>query len=240
MPTLTDESPTRHAIALRACGVVVLLATAVASLAILPVRDYLAAALKWVQGLGPLGPVALAALYVPACLFFVPGTILTLGGGFAFGFVRGLVAVSLGSTLGATAAFLAGRTLARGFVERRVAAFPTFAALDRAVARQGFKIVLLARLSPLFPFNVLNYAFGLTQVSLRDYVFASWLGMLPATVLYVYVGSAARSVTDLTSGRVPGGAGQTALFFLGLAATIAVTVCLSRLARQELKRAVNE
>jgi uncharacterized membrane protein YdjX (TVP38/TMEM64 family) len=179
-------------------------------------------------------------LYVPACLFFVPGTILTLGGGFAFGFVRGAIAVSLGSTLGATAAFLAGRTLGRGFVARRVAVSPKFAALDRAVGRQGFKIVLLTRLSPLFPFNVLNYAYGLTRVSLRDYVLASWLGMLPATVLYVYVGSAAKSVADLSTGRTEASVGRTALLILGLAATVAVTVYVSRLARQELERAVAE
>jgi uncharacterized membrane protein YdjX (TVP38/TMEM64 family) len=130
--------------------------------------------------------------------------------------------------------------LARGFIERRIAAHPRFAALDRAVGRQGFKIVLLTRLSPLFPFNVLNYAYGLTRVSLRDYVLASWMGMLPATILYVYLGSAAKSLADVSAGRVEGGAGQTVLFFLGLAATVVVTVYISRLARRELSRAVNE
>jgi uncharacterized membrane protein YdjX (TVP38/TMEM64 family) len=236
----TKETPFRAVVVLRVAGGVLLLAAAVAALAFLPVREYLAAALAWVRGLGPLGPVALALLYVPACLFLVPGTILTLGGGFAFGVVRGVVAVSLGSTLGATAAFLAGRSLARGFIERRIAAHPRFAALDRAVGRQGFKIVLLTRLSPLFPFNVLNYAYGLTRVSLRDYVLASWMGMLPATILYVYLGSAAKSLADVSAGRVEGGAGQTVLFFLGLAATVVVTVYISRLARRELSRAVNE
>jgi uncharacterized membrane protein YdjX (TVP38/TMEM64 family) len=240
MPTPADESPMRNIIALRVAGAVTLLAVTVAAVALLPVRDALATALEWVQRLGPLGPVALALLYVPACLFFIPGTILTLGGGFVFGFVRGLIAVSLGSTLGATAAFLAGRTLGRGFVARRVAARPQFAALDRAVGRQGFKIVLLTRLSPLFPFNVLNYAYGLTQVSLRDYVLGSWLGMLPATVLYVYVGSAAKSVADLSASRAEGSAGRTALLIVGLAATVAVTAFVSRLAREELKRAVAE
>jgi uncharacterized membrane protein YdjX (TVP38/TMEM64 family) len=102
--------------------------------------------------------VLLGAAYVPAALLFVPGSLLTLEAGFAFGVVRGTIAVSLGSVLGASAAFLAGRTLARGLIEGRISRNPKFQAIDRAVGEQGFKIVLLTRLSPIFPFNLLNQA----------------------------------------------------------------------------------
>ena len=155
---------------------------------LLPIRDYMSQFLEQVKEMGTLGPVLLAALYIPACLLFLPGWILTMGAGFAFGVVRGTIAVSVGSTLGAVAAFLVGRTLARDWIEQKVAGNARFRAIDQAVGQQGFKIVLLTRLSPIFPFNLLNYAFGITRVSLRDYVLASWIGMLPATVMYVYFG----------------------------------------------------
>ena len=105
-----------------------------------------------------------------------------------------------------------GRTLARGFIEAKISHNPRFRAIDQAVKHEGFKIVLLTRLSPVFPFNLLNYAFGLTPVSLRDYFLASWIGMLPGTVMYVYLGSAAKNLADLAAGKVEGGTGQQALF----------------------------
>ncbi len=225
--------------AVRTTVLVALLAAIVASAFLLPVKEYLGSFLEWVRNVGPLGAVALGALYIPACLAFFPGSLLTLGAGFAFGVVWGTITVSAGSVLGATAAFLAGRTLARRAIERRVARAPKFAAIDRAVADQGFKIVLLTRLSPVFPFNILNYAYGLTRVSLRDYVLASWIGMFPGTVLYVYLGSAVKSIADLASGAGQGGAGRTVLFAVGLAATIAVTIVVTRIARQALSRAVD-
>ena len=146
---------------------------------LLPVRAYISQFLEQVKEMGALGPVLLAALYIPACLLFLPGWILTMGAGFAFGVVRGTIAVSVGSTLGAAAAFLVGRTLARDWIEQKVAGNARFRAIDRAVGQQGFKIVLLTRLSSIFPFNLLNYAFGITKVSLRDYVLASWIECCP-------------------------------------------------------------
>lgn len=204
------------------------------SLFLLPVQEYLSQFLAWVQGVGPWGAVLLGAVYIPASLLFVPGSLLTLGAGFVLGVVLGTVAVSIGSTLGATAAFLAGRTLARRFVEAKVSGNPKFQAIDQAVRREGFKIVLLTRLSPVFPFNLLNYAFGLTPVSLRDYFFASWIGMLPGTVMYVYLGSAVKNLADIFAGRIEGGAVQHILFGVGLVATIAVTVVITRIARKAL------
>jgi uncharacterized membrane protein YdjX (TVP38/TMEM64 family) len=223
---------------LRGVGLAALLVAAVALVVTLPIKEYAARFIDAVRDLGPWGPIALAAVYVPACIFFIPGSLLTLGAGFAFGVVRGTLAVSVGSVLGVTAAFLVSRWLARSLVEEKLAKSARFHALDQAVAEQGAKIVLLARLSPVFPFNVLNYAFGLTNVRLRDYVLASWIGMLPGTLLYVYLGSAVQNLTDLVGGDIQGGAATKAFFFVGLAATIIVTVLVTRVARRALAAAV--
>jgi uncharacterized membrane protein YdjX (TVP38/TMEM64 family) len=202
-------------------------------------RDTLTSFLEWVQGLGPWGAVLFAAAYVPAAVLFVPGSLLTLGAGFVFGLAKGTVIVSLGSTAGAAAAFLVARSLAHDWVARRVARRPTLAAIGRAVETDAFKIVLLTRLSPLFPFNLLNYAYGLTSVPFRTYVLASWIGMLPGTIMYVYVGSAANSLATLLSGEARRSAGQQALFVLGLAATVAVTIIVTRRARRALNEIVD-
>src|SRR5262245_45141379 len=132
----------------------------------------------WVEGLGPWGPIVFVAGYVAACVAFVPGALLTIAAGVIFGLARGVACVFIGAVLGSTAAFLVSRHLARRAIEKRVAADPRFAAIDRAIAREGFKIVFLLRLSPVFPFNLLNYALGLSRVTLRDYVLAS-IGMFP-------------------------------------------------------------
>jgi uncharacterized membrane protein YdjX (TVP38/TMEM64 family) len=126
-----------------------------------------------------------------ACILLLPGSILTLGAGVLFGVVNSSIAVSIAATLGATCAFLVGRYLPRVWVAKRIANNDKFKAVDEAVAKEGWKIVLLTRLSPVFPFNLLNYAFGLTQVRVRHYFFASWLGMIPGTIMYVYIGSLA-------------------------------------------------
>jgi uncharacterized membrane protein YdjX (TVP38/TMEM64 family) len=212
---------------------------AVVSLFVLPVDEYLVQLLDWVRSTGAWGPVFLAAAYMVACVFFVPGWILTLGAGFLFGVVRGTIAVSAGSVLGATAAFLIGRTLLRKPIEKKIAAYPRFQAIDRAVGQQGFKIVLLVRLSPIFPFNLLNYAFGLTKVSLRQYVLASWLGMLPVTVLYVYIGSALKSLADVAAGNTDRGIAQEAFFIAGLVMALVATIVITRIARRALNEAVD-
>jgi uncharacterized membrane protein YdjX (TVP38/TMEM64 family) len=139
----------------------------------------LRAALDWLEQLGPRGQVLFVLIYATATVLLIPGSALGLGAGALFGVMRGSVLVSLGSTLGATCAFLFGRYLARGWVAKKIEGRASFAAMDQAVAGEGWKIVLLTRLSPVFPFTLLNYAFGLTRVSLREYVLASWLGMMP-------------------------------------------------------------
>jgi uncharacterized membrane protein YdjX (TVP38/TMEM64 family) len=195
----------------------------------------LAGAFAWVRAQGPWAPVLFVGLYVLACVLFVPGSLLTLGAGAVFGPVLGTALVSVAATLGATASFLLGRFVARDRLERRLAGHARFAAIGDAVAREGWKIVLLLRLSPAFPFALLNYALGLTRVRLAHYVGASWLGMLPGTALYVYLGSVLGEA--LLGGpaaprtRTPA---EWAFYAVGLAATGAVTWYVTRLARRAL------
>ncbi|QDT69823.1 TVP38/TMEM64 family inner membrane protein YdjZ [Planctomycetes bacterium MalM25] len=215
-------------------GLVVVVVALAAAFRFLPLAETLSGFLEYVQGLGVWGPVLLAAAYVAATVLMAPGLILTLGAGYVFGVVLGTITVSIGSVLGATAAFLVGRYATRDFVQGLAAKNPRFAAIDSAVAEQGWKIVLLTRLSPLFPFNVLNYLYGATRVSLRDYFLASWIGMLPGTVLYVYFGAVAGDLTKLLAGEFEGGAGKQALLYVGLAATVVVTVFVTRIATKAL------
>src|ERR1700716_412210 len=186
---------------LRALALLALIAAAVAGLIILsvnaPLREALGESLGRFRG-SAWGPLPLAAAYPPSCLV-LPGSIITLAAGSLFGVVVGTAVVSLASVTGASLAFWLGRTLARGLVEKRLGRTRRFRALDRAVAVGGFKIVLLTRLSPLFPFSLLNYAFGLTKVRFRDYVLASWIGMLPGTVMYVYLGSTVTELADVAA-----------------------------------------
>src|SRR5581483_6192353 len=151
-------------------------------------------ALAAVAGLGAWGLAIFVLLYVATTVAVLPAVVLTLGAGAVFGVVRGFVLVSIGATLGATLAFLIGRHLAREAVMKRLAGNATVVAIDTAVARDGWKIVLLTRLSPLFPFVFLNYMFGLTRVPLGEYVVASAIGMMPAIALYTYLGSLAGDV----------------------------------------------
>lgn len=214
-------------------AVVVVLAMAALTL---PVKDYLRAALEWMASHRQSSWPAFIALYVLATVCVVPGLILTVAAGAMFGLWRGVALVSVASVLGATAAFFVGRTVGRGWTERRIATWPRFRALDRALTERGFWIVLLSRLSPLFPFNLLNYAYGVTAVRPRDYVAASWLGMVPGTVLYVYAGSAAASLAQaLAGGAHTGGTATLLLWIVGLAATVAVVALVTRLARRQLE-----
>jgi uncharacterized membrane protein YdjX (TVP38/TMEM64 family) len=222
---------------LRALGLLALVAVCVAAFVFLPVKQHLADFLAWVRDLGWWGPIVFAVVYAVAALV-VPGSLLTLAAGFAFGVVLGTVVVSAGSVTTASIAFWLGRTLARGWVEAKFAGSPKFRAIDQAVAENGFKIVLLTRLSPVFPYTPLNYAFGLTKVRFRDYLVASWLGMLPGTVLYVYLGSTARELADLIAGNVERPLAQKVFFWIGLAVTVLVTVLVTRVARDALRRAV--
>jgi uncharacterized membrane protein YdjX (TVP38/TMEM64 family) len=193
------------------------------------------ALLDAISALGPAAPIAFIAIYVVACVLFIPGSILTIGGGVIFGLVRGSIYVSIAATAGATAAFLVGRYFARDAVAHRIAGNARFRAIDDAVAREGWKIVLLTRLSPVFPFNLLNYAYGLTRVRLGEYVLASWIGMIPATVMYVYIGSLSGDLARAAAGGEAPEHYRWVLNAIGLAATVAVVVYVTRIGARALK-----
>jgi uncharacterized membrane protein YdjX (TVP38/TMEM64 family) len=190
--------------------------------------------LDWFRSLGPWGAAAFVAAYVLACVLFLPGSPLTLGAGALFGVPLGFALVSLASTLGAVASFLLGRFVARGWIVSKVAGYPKFAAIDAAVGREGWKIIALLRLSPLFPFSLLNYALGLTQVKFRDYLLASWLGMMPGTLLYVWLGAIAGDAAKQAGGRHQRTPAEWALYGVGLLATVAVTVYVARVSKRAL------
>ena len=192
---------------------------------------------QYIDGLGALGPLVFVAGYALATVAFIPGSLLTLAAGAMFGLTRGVMFVFVGATLGSTLAFLLSRYVARRAVERRLVGNARFAAVDRAIAAQGRRIVILLRLSPAFPFSLLNYALGLTRISLRDYVLAS-VGMLPGTILYVYYGKLAGDVAALAGGVAPGR--DTAYYMVlivGLLATVIVTAVVTRTARAALRTA---
>lgn len=197
-------------------------------------RAVLQAILDEIAELGIWGPVLFILIYVIATVFLIPGSVLTLGAGAVFGVAKGSVVVSIAATLGATAAFLVGRYLARDWVAGKIEGNRTFSAIDKAVADDGWKIVGLTRLSPVFPFTMLNYAFGLTRVSLRDYFFATWIGMIPGTIMYVYLGALANAGLR-SEGRT---AGQWVMLVVGLVATIAVTVFVTLIAKKSLGKRI--
>ena len=193
----------------------------------------------WVEGLGVWGPVAFMAGYALATVAFVPGSLLTLGAGAIFGLAKGVAYVFIAASIGATLAFLVSRYVARSALEQRLAGNEKFSAIDDAVGEQGLKIVLLLRLSPVFPFNALNYGLGLTKVSLRDYVLAH-IGMLPGSLLYVYYGKLAGDVAALAGGaETERGTEYWIVLGLGLVATVIVTTIVTRIARRALKESAD-
>ena len=223
---------------LKLLAVVVLLSGLVYFGARYDLQNTLLQVLTWVRDLGVLGPLVFAGIYVIAAVTLVPGSILTLGAGVIFGVFKGTMVVAVSATLGATAAFLISRYLARDWVTSKIKENEKFQAIDKAVAEEGWKIVGLTRLSPVFPFNLLNYAFGVTSVSLGDYVLASLFGMLPATLMYVYIGSLAGDLATLGAADRPRTTGELALYAVGLVATVVVTVYITRIARNALNRRI--
>jgi uncharacterized membrane protein YdjX (TVP38/TMEM64 family) len=185
--------------------------------------------------LGAEAPVAFMFAYALAVAALVPASILTVAAGALFGVARGVLYSLAGATLGSSAAFLLGRHGARRFVARWLASMPRYLAIEQAVTAQGARIVFLLRLSPVMPFNVLNYALGLTTLSLGDFVLAS-SGMLPSTVVYAYFGKVTGEALVLAGkAQVPRDASYYALLLAGLVATIAVTAVVARTARRALR-----
>ncbi len=201
-------------------------------------QELLRNALEWIDSLGAVGAIAFMIIYIVATVAFLPGSILTLGAGVVFGVVLGSIYVFIGATIGATCAFLVGRYLARGWISQKIADNEKFAAIDKAVGKEGLKIVLLTRLSPVFPFNLLNYGLGVTGVSLKDYVIGS-VGMIPGTVMYVYLGSLAGNIATIGSANQPSNPTITwAIRIIGFIATVAVTLYVTKVARKALDQSI--
>lgn len=186
----------------------------------------------WVTSLGPVGWVLYALVYALCCVLFVPASILTLGAGALYGLGKGTAIVLAGATLGATLSFLLAKSVLRKKIERMTAGNPKFAALDKAIAKEGAKIVFLVRLSPVFPFTYVNYAFGLTGLRTVPYVVASFVGMIPGTFAYVYLGAAAATAasgaTDAT---------KKALQIGGAVAAVLVSIFVARVAQKAIRSA---
>lgn len=217
----------------------VVLVSAIALVAVaayfVPLAEWTTAVAVRARGTGLLGVVIFISVYVAATVAFLPGSLLTLAAGFAYGPVWGLAVASPASVAGATAAFLLGRTFFRDWALRKTSDSPRVRAIWRAVERKGFQVVVLLRLSPLVPFNLLNYALSLSHVRIGTYVGASALGMLPGTVLYVYLGSLAPTAAQLSTAAQGGGTGRLVLYVAGLVATIVVVIIATRAAKRALR-----
>ncbi|XP_023540130.1 uncharacterized protein LOC111800596 isoform X1 [Cucurbita pepo subsp. pepo] len=232
----------------------------------LPVDKILKDFLLWVhQDLGVWGPVVLAIAYIPLTIMAVPASILTLGGGYLFGLPIAIVADSIGATAGAGAAFLIGRTVGKSFVVSKLKDYPQFRSVAIAIHRSGFKvfmwkvfflscfivlclafdccdlqIILLLRLVPLLPFNIMNYLLSVTPISLGKYMLASWLGMMPITVALVYVGTTLKDLSDVTHGWNEFSKSDWAFLVLGLSISVVLIICITKVAKAALDKALAE
>ena len=182
---------------------------------------------------GPAGPFVFVGVYATATVVFVPASLLTLAAGFLYGPWAGTGIVSVAATLGASLAFLVSRYAARPYLQQRLQGSPKFELIDNKVEKEGFKVVLLLRLSPLLPFSLLNYALGISRVHFWMYCGASWIGMLPGTFAYVWIGSAGRAASEAHSGDL--NAAKIALYVVGAIATLWITKILAGIASSALK-----
>lgn len=224
----------------RVLAVLVLAAVVAVSAYSLPLAEWTTQLAERARGTGAWGVALFFTAYVISTVAFLPGSVLTLAAGFAYGPLWGVAIASPASVIGSTCAFLLGRTLLRPWAEARVGASPRVRAIDAAVSREAFKIVLLLRLSPIIPFNALNYALSLSKVKVRTYVLASFLGMLPGTAMWVYLGSLAPAAAELSSAASGGGMTRTVLYIAGLAATVAAAVIGARAAKRALEAQLQE
>jgi uncharacterized membrane protein YdjX (TVP38/TMEM64 family) len=194
--------------------------------------------MTWVHGLGWPGGLLLMAVYALCCVTLLPGSVLTLGAGAIYGLFPGTALISMGSLLGATTSFLASRYLLRGWLTKKLSGNKKFIQLDTAVGREGWKIVILSRLSPIFPFSLLNYGLGLTRISVGQFMLASWLGTLPLNIVYVYAGSVVGDLAHLGAAGAHKPKGLWILQIVGLIATITLVVFTTRLATRTLQKKI--
>jgi uncharacterized membrane protein YdjX (TVP38/TMEM64 family) len=225
------ETP-RRLLIFKLVAAAVLLAGFFVLLRVLPINQWLLQFQAYVRESGALGYVLYVLMYVLCCVLLIPAFILTLGAGAIFGFVKGSIIVVIGATLGATAAFLLARTVLRRRVETMAAGNPKFKALDRAIAREGAKIVLLIRLAPIFPFTWVNFVFGLTGIRTSHYILATFLGILPVTMAFVYASSAAADAVTQTMSTT-----RLVINIAGAACAVVATVVVARIAMTAVRRA---
>ena len=204
----------------------------------LPVQQWLRNFNDWVGQMGVVGIFIFIIVYAVATVLLAPGSVLTIGTGFAFGLWKGFVAVSAGSTLGAALAFLVARFIARDKIEAIAQRNEKFRRIDNAIGKRGAKLILLLRLSPVIPFNLSNYFYGLTGVRFWPYVLASWIGMMPGTFLYVYIGTAGKAAASAAAGgeAMKHGWQYWTFMSVGLVATIIVTIWVTKIARNALRK----
>lgn len=172
--------------------------------------------------------------YVTVTVLMAPGWVLTVFGGYLYGWLAGTAVVSIASLLGAVAAFLAGRTLVRDWVSARAAKFPRFNAIDKAIRKKGFLVVFLTRVSAVFPYNLLNYLYGVTAIDLGRYTLATWLGMLPVIAMYVFAGATADDILALARGQTDSGPTGIVVAIVAAVALVSVVVILTRTATRML------
>jgi uncharacterized membrane protein YdjX (TVP38/TMEM64 family) len=199
---------------------------------LLPTDEWLRALQAYVRELGPVGWVVYALVYALCCVLFVPASLLTLGAGAIFGLVEGTIVVVAGATLGAVASFLLARTVMRSRIEAMTAVNPKFLALDRAIAKEGAKIVLLIRLAPVFPFTYINYAFGLTGVRALPYTLATLFGIIPGSFAFVYLGYSGAAAATGTTGTT-----RTIINIAGALLALVATIFVARVAARAIRRA---
>ncbi len=223
--------------ALRRTFVIALLAADVGGAAYLLLRLWNSGLVPRIASGGIGGTLIYGVMHIGTALLMLPTGVGNAGAGLLLGPVWGMLLVYPALMVAAVLGFWISRSLARDWVAQRIANRPKFVAIDNAIARGGFKMVLLLRMSPVSPFGFLSYSLGLTGVRVRDYLLGTLLGGVPGTVLYVYAGSALKQVGGLAvHGSDPAGAAQRVAFWIGLAATIFAVVMITRFARQELKR----
>jgi len=233
--TITEEAPQKK-IPYKLIGGVIMIIALFAASRILPLEQWLTQFNGWVAGLGTIGLVVYGLFYIVATVLFVPGAITTIGSGFLFGLWWGTLVVNISATIGASFAFLIARYIARDWVHTKAEQNARFNAIDKAIGQQGGKIVGLLRLSPALPFSLSNYLYGLTAVKFWPYVIATWLGTLPGTVMFVYFGAIGKAgLTVATDGPTTSSPLQQAFLIVGLIATVAVTIIITRIAQKALK-----
>jgi uncharacterized membrane protein YdjX (TVP38/TMEM64 family) len=209
-------------------------------LLVMPVDEYLVDFVSWAPQAGIWGGVVFGVIYAVGVAIFIPGTLLSLTAGFMFGLLWGAIIVSLAGTAGAAVAFLIGRFLVHDWVASKIEGYPKFHALYRAIDNDGFKTVVLSRLVPIFPFALVNYSFSVTRVPFGKYVVGTWLGSIPATIVYVYLGTFAGNLARVLSGGVEDSQLQDTLFIVGGIAAVLVTVVLTRQAKKEFDKITAE